>query len=63
MSHSDRPEYDKLIRILEKGKAKVPSYVGANPKISPLVDNEVNIQTLNRFFNNLISYYKVIHSS
>lgn len=46
MSHNERPDYDKLIRFFEKGKAKIPSYAGSSPKISPLVDNDVSFKKI-----------------
>ena len=41
LSHSDRPDYDKLIRILEKGKYKALMYLGSTTKSESLVDREL----------------------
>lgn len=51
MSHNERPDYDKLIRFFEKGKAKIPSYAGSSPKISPLVDNDVSFKKNNTTYS------------
>jgi hypothetical protein len=41
MGHADKPDYEKLIKILEKGKSKIPPYLYMNQKSSVLVDAEV----------------------
>ena len=41
LGHADRPDYDKLVRILEKGKTRAMLYLGLSNKSESLVDREV----------------------
>ena len=42
LGHADRPDYDRLVRILEKGKTRVMLHYGASTKSESLVDREVS---------------------
>lgn len=44
LGYPERPDYDKLIKILEKGKARAMMYLGTTAKSESLVDREVKSQ-------------------
>ena len=56
LSHSEKPDYDRLIKVLEKGKNKMPSYLGNPNKNNTLVDCEVILTNLSLCFCNSYSF-------
>lgn len=41
MGHADRPDYDKLIKLFEKGRSNIPPYLVSRASFETLVDQEL----------------------